>query len=179
MKRLIWQMMMSLDGFMEGPNGELDWHVTDGEFAEYVAAMPKEIDTFLFGRVTYQMMAAFWPTSREPEAGMMNDLPKVVFSRTLKEVMWNNSRLVKGDIAEEIGRLKNGSGKDMALLGSSNLASTLLRLGLIDEIRMFLNPVVLGRGNPMFREVDRMSLKLVKAQPMNSGNVLLHYQPSR
>jgi dihydrofolate reductase len=177
MRKLVWQMMMSLDGFMEGPNRELDWHVTDEEFARYVADMGKTIDTFLFGRVTYQMMAEYWPSSDEPEAPMMNDLPKVVFSRTLDKVEWKNSRLAKGNVEEEIARLKEQPGKDIALLGSADLASTLIRLDLIDEYRIFINPVVLGRGNPMFKNVDQASLKLVKAQPFRSGNVLLYYQP--
>lgn len=179
MRKVLWQMMMSLDGLMEGPNHELDWHVTDEDFARYVSEMPKSIDTILFGRVTYQMMAQYWPTSTEPEAPMMNDLPKLVFSRTLQKVEWKNSRLVKENIGEEIARLKQRPGKDIALIGSTDLASTFIRLGLIDEYRIFLNPVVLGRGNPMFKNVkDRLALKLVKAQPSRSGNVLLTYQPA-
>ncbi len=179
MRKVLWQMMMSLDGMMEGPNRELDWHVTDEEFGQYVAEMGKSIDTFLFGRVTYQMMSQYWPSSTEPEAAMMNDLPKLVFSRTLEKVEWKNSRLAKGNIAEVIAKLKQQPGKDIALIGSTDLASTFIRLGLIDEYRIFLNPVVLGRGNPMFKNVkDRMSLKLVKAQPFRSGNVLLYYQPA-
>jgi len=177
MRKLFWQMMVSLDGFMEGPNRELDWHVTDEEFGQYVADMAKTIDTILFGRVTYQMMAEYWPTSTEPEAPMMNDLPKVVFSRTLDKVEWKNARLVKGNIEEEIARLKEQPGKDIALIGSADLASTLMRLRLIDEWRVFINPVVLGQGSPMFKNVDRTSLKLLKAQTFRSGNVLLYYQP--
>ena len=179
MRKVLWQMMMSLDGMMEGPNRELDWHVTDEEFGQYVAEMGKSIDTFLFGRVTYQMMAQYWPSSTEPEAAMMNDLPKLVFSRTLEKVEWKNSRLVKGNIAQEIAKLKQQPGKDIALIGSTDLATTFIRLGLIDEYRIFLNPVVLGRGNPMFKNLkDRVGLKLVKAQPFRSGNVLLIYQPA-
>ncbi len=179
MRKVLWQMMMSLDGLMEGPNGELDWHVTGDEFAEYVAGMPKSIDTILFGRVTYQMMAQYWPSSTEPEAAMMNDLPKLVFSKTLEKVEWKNSRLVKGNIAQEIAKLKQQPGKDIALIGSTDLATTFIRLGLIDEYRIFLNPVVLGRGNPMFKNLkDRMALKLVNSQPFRSGNVLLYYQPA-
>ena len=108
---------------------------------------------------------------------MMNDLPKVVFSRTLDHVDWNNSRLAGPDIEAEVRSLKEQPGRDIALLGSAALASTLLRLNLIDEIRTFINPVLLGGGTPMFRDVDRMSLKLVRAEPFRSGNVLLYYQP--
>ena len=178
MRKLLWQMMMSLDGFMEGPNRELDWHVTGEEFGRYVRDMEKTIDTIVFGRVTYQMMASYWPSSKEPEAPMMNDLPKVVFSRTLDKVEWKNSRLATGGVEEEMARLKRQPGKDIALIGSSDLASTFVRLGLIDEIRIFVNPVVLGRGNPMFKNVDRTALTLLKAQPFRSGNVLLYYRPA-
>jgi dihydrofolate reductase len=179
MRKLRWQMMMSLDGFMEGPNREIDWFVTDDEFQQYILEMGKSIDTIVFGRVTYQMMAQYWPSSNQPEAPMMNDLPKVVFSRTLDKVEWKNSRLVKGNVAEEIARLKQQPGKDLAMFGSTDLASTFMRLGLIDEYRIFVNPVVLGRGNPMFKDVkDKKALKLLKAQTFRSGNVLLYYQPA-
>jgi dihydrofolate reductase len=177
MRKVLWQMMMSLDGFMEGPNRELDWHVVDEDSARFVAEMENQIDTIVFGRVTYQMMAAYWPTSTEPEARMMNELPKVVFSRTLKKVEWNNSRLVKGDVAEEIARLKQQPGKDMAMFGSSDLASTFMRLRLIDEYRIFVNPVVLGSGGPMFKDIKgRIALKLAKTQTLSSGVVILYYQ---
>jgi dihydrofolate reductase len=177
MRTLFWSMMVSLDGFMEGPNGELDWHVIDEDFERYVAEMEKSIDTILFGRVTYQMMAAFWPTSSEAEAPMMNDLPKLVASKTLDKVEWKNSRLIEGDLEEEIRRLKAEPGKDIALFGSANFASTLLRLGLIDECRMFINPVVLGAGRPMFDSVPAMPMKLVKSETSHAGNLMLVYQP--
>jgi dihydrofolate reductase len=179
MRKLFWQQMMSLDGFMEGPNRELDWFVTDDEFGKYIAEMGKSIDTIIFGRVTYQMMAEYWPSSKEPEAPMMNELPKIVFSRTLKKLDWKNSRLATADVAEEIGRLKRQPGKDIALFGSADLASTLMRLGLIDEYRFFVNPVVLGSGNPTFKNLrEKLALKLLKATPFRSGNVLLYYQPA-
>jgi dihydrofolate reductase len=178
MRKLFWQMMMTLDGFHEGPNRELDWHVVDEDFARYVAAMENEIDTILFGRVTYQMMAAYWPTSTEPEARMMNQLPKVVFSRTLKNVEWQNSRLAGENVAAEIARLKRQPGKNVALIGSADLASTFMRLGLIDEYRIFVNPVVLGRGTPMFKDSkDRTALKLLKSETLRSGVVALYYEP--
>ena len=177
MRKLVWQMMASLDGFMEGPKKEIDWHVVDDEFLRYVVSALKKTDTILFGRATYEMMAAFWPSAKSPEAPFMNGLPKIVFSRTLSRVVWSNSRLAEGNIEDEVRRLKNQPGKEIALYGSSTLASTLLRLGLIDEIRVFVNPVVLGRGNPMFKDADKLSLKLLKTQRFRSGNVLLYYQP--
>ncbi len=144
MRKLFWQMMVSLDGFMAGPNHELDWHVTDEDFARYVADMEQAIDEMIFGRVTYQLMAAYWPTATDPEARMMNTLPKVVCSRTLTRVDWNNTRLVKDNVADEVRRLKQRPGKDIAIFGSAELASSLLRWGLIDEVRLF---VALGSGD--------------------------------
>lgn len=180
MRKVFWQMMVTLDGFMEGPNRELDWHVTDEDFARYVAEMERDIDTIVFGRVTYQMMAAYWPTSTEPEARMMNELPKIVFSRTLKQVEWNNSRLAKDNVGEEIARLKHQPGKDIAIIGSAGLASTFMRLGLIDEYRIFVNPVVLGGGTPMFKDVkNRTVLRLTKTETLRSGVVMLYYRPDQ
>jgi dihydrofolate reductase len=118
MRKLFWQMMVSLDGFMEGSNHELDWHVTDEDFARYVADMEQAIDEMIFGRVTYQLMAAYWPTATDPEARMMNTLPKVVCSRTLTRVDWNNTRLVKDNVADEVRRLKQRPGKDMLSLAA-------------------------------------------------------------
>jgi dihydrofolate reductase len=178
-RKLVWQQMMSLDGFMEGEKGtgDLDWFVTDDEFGRFILEMGKTIDTIVFGRVTYQMMAACWPTSNEPEAPMMNDLPKVVFSRTLKQVEWKNSRLAGLDVAQEIDQLKRHGTKDIAMFGSSDLASTFMHLNLIDEYRIMINPVVIGRGHPLFKNVERTRLQLVKAQPFRAGNVMLYYQP--
>jgi len=110
----------------------------------------------------------------------MNELPKIAFSRTLEKAEWNNSRLVKGNIAEEVARLKQQPGKDLALFGSADLASTFIRLGLIDEYRIFVNPVVLGAGKPMFKHIkERTTLKLSKAETLSSGVVVLYYQPER
>ncbi|MFN2386858.1 MAG: dihydrofolate reductase family protein [Thermoanaerobaculia bacterium] len=170
MRKLFWQMMVTLEGFMEGPNRELDWHVADEDFARYVAEMQASIDAILLGRVTYEMFAGYWPSPTEPEAPAMNELPKFVFSRTLERADWNDSRLVRGDVAEEVRRLRAQSGKDLALFGSANLASTFMRLGLIDEYRILVNPVVLGDGHPMFQGVrDGMSFELATSRTLRSG----------
>ena len=109
----------------------------------------------------------------------MNALPKIAFSRTLEKVEWKNSRLAKGDVAEEVARLKRQPGKDIALFGSADLASTFMRLGLIDEYRILVNPIVLGDGRPMFKNVkDRTALKLLNTQTLGSGVVILNYQPA-
>ncbi len=174
---------MSLDGFFAGPNGEIDWVVWDDETADYSRALLKSVGMIVFGRVTYEMMAQYWPTARPPAEDpviidAMNSLPKIVFSRTLDKVEWENSILVKGDLAEEILRLKQQPGKDIVIYGSGKLVSTLTRLDLIDEFLLFVNPVVLGGGKPLFTDLkERINLKLVKMQPFKCGNVLLHYQP--
>jgi dihydrofolate reductase len=180
MRRLFWQMNVTLDGFMEGPNRELDFTAgfEDKDFDRYASDMLKSIDAILLGRRTYQLFADYWPSATGPDADRMNELPKIVFSRTLEKVDWNNSRLVEGDVAGEIGRLKQPPGNDLALFGSADLASTLIRLGLIDEYRILVMPVVLGGGTPMFKDIkDRIGLKLLKAATWSSGMVALSYQP--
>ena len=179
MRKVIVSNLVSLDGFFEGPNKELDWFVVDEEFFEYARDLLRTVDTLLFGRVTYQHMANYWPSAPVDEiADKMNNLPKIVFSKTLQKVEWKNSRLVKNNIGEEISKLKQQPGKDMAILGSANLASYLLPLGLIDEYRMILNPVLIGSGNPLFQGIkERLKLKLSGTKSFGSGVVVLYYQP--
>jgi dihydrofolate reductase len=178
--------MVTLDGFFEGPNREIDWHnvdTEDGEFNQFAIEQMDAVDTLLFGRVTYQLMASYWPTPTALEgdpivAGLMNRLPKVVVSRTLDKAEWNNTRLIKDHIAEEVLSLKQQPGKDIALFGSATLMSTLIQMDLIDEHRIMVNPVILGDGNPLFKKTkDRQSLKLIRTRTFRSGNVLLCYQP--
>lgn len=179
MSRLFWQMMVSLDGFMEGPNHELDWHVIDDDFNRYGQEMLGSIDGILLGRVTYQLFASYWPTATEAEAPQLNALPKIVCSRTLTEAGWNNSRLVREDVPGEIQRLKREARRDLALFGSAALGSSLLELGLIDELRIMVAPVVLGAGNPMFKGLHRrFAFKLDRTETFGSGVVTHYYQPS-
>jgi dihydrofolate reductase len=139
----------------------------------------------VFGRVTYQLMAGFWPTPNAVKndpvvAGLMNRLPKIVFSRTLEKAEWNNTRLVRDHVAEEIAKLKQQPGKDIAVFGSANLLSTLMQLDLIDEHRIMVNPVILGDGTPLFKKsTGKQNLKLVRTRTFGNGNVLLCYQPVR
>ncbi len=181
MRKLYAFNMVTIDGFFEGPERELDWHNVDGEFNEFAVDQLKKADTLLFGRVTYELMSGYWPTAAalndDPTvAGMMNGFPKIVFSRSLERAKWNNTRLVKDNAAEEIRKLKTQPGKEMAILGSANLISTLLPLRLIDEYRIIINPVVLGRGNPLFKGTDdKITLKLLNTKIFKSGNVLLSY----
>jgi len=176
--------MVSLDGSFEGPGGALDWHNVDAEFNEFAAEQLNAAETLLFGRVTYELMANYWPTDMaitdDPViAEMMNTKPKIVFSRTLEKSDWSNVRLIKENVAEEIAHLKQQPGKDLLILGSSNLAITLIEEGLIDEFRIMVSPVVLGGGTPLFKGLDnRLYLKLEQARTFNSGNVLLYYAPA-
>jgi dihydrofolate reductase len=182
MRKLFWQISVTLDGFMEGPNHELNDTAgfEDPDFDRYATEMLKSIDGILIGRKTYELFAGYWPTAIGEDAERMNALPKIVFSRTLKKVDWTNSRLVGDNVAEEITRLKQQPGKDLALFGSADLASTLMRLGLIDEYRILVTPVVLGKGTPMFRDIrERVPLKLIKADTWSSGTVALYYRPAK
>ena len=183
MRKVFLFMMVTLDGFFEGPNQEIDWHNVDEEFNEFAIEQLNELDTLLFGRVTYEGMASYWPTPFAQEddpivAGKMNDVPKIVFSTTLDKAEWNNSRLVKEHIAEEISKLKQQQGRDLAIFGSSNLTASLLEMGLVDELRIMVNPIVLGKGTTLFKGIhDKVNLKLLKTRTFRSGNVLLYYQP--
>jgi dihydrofolate reductase len=177
-RKVIVSNLVSLDGFFEGPNRELDWFVFDEELAAYSKELLRSVDTLLFGRVTYQHMAAYWPTAPKEEiAERMNSLHKIVFSRTLESPRWNNSRLTRNNPAEEILKLKQMPGQDMAILGSASLATSLLKGGLIDEYRVILNPVLIGSGNPVFNGMkERLKLKLPKTRLLGSGVVVLYYQ---
>ena len=182
MRRLFAFNMVSLDGFFAGPNGELDWHTVDAEFNTFAIEQLARVDALLFGRVTYEMMAGYWPgpeaLADDPEvAGLMNRLPKIVFSRTLAKAEWNHTRLVRDHVGEEIRKLKEQPGKDLALFGSANMLATLMELNLVDEHRLIVNPVVLGSGRPLFqRRGDQLKLKLVRSRSFGNGNVLLCYQ---
>ena len=182
MRKLFSFNMMTLDGFFEGPNGEIDWHNADNqEFNEFAIEQTSSVDTLLFGRKTYQLMASYWPTetaiSADPIiADLMNRLSKVVFSRTLEAVDWNNTKLIRDHAEQEIRNLKMQSGKDMAIFGSANLISSIM--DVIDEHRVMINPILLRRGNPLFKSGgDQVRLALVNARLFNSGNVLLTYTP--
>jgi dihydrofolate reductase len=169
---------MTLDGFFEGPKG-LDWVVLDADFFEYARELLKEAGTLLFGRKTYEHMAAHWPTAPADEiAYKMNHLPKLVFSGTLDKVEWNHSTLLKADYAEEVSRLKQQDGQGaLVILGSAALASHFLQVGLVDEYRVILNPVLVGAGRPLFPDIQqKISLKLTRTKPLASGVIILYYE---
>lgn len=184
-RKLILFNLMTLDGFFEGPNHEIDWHNVDGEFNEFAIEQLDTADGLLFGRVTYELMASYWPTEAAKTddpivAAKMNAISKFVFSRTLHRAEWNNTRLVKENVAEQVSKLKQQPGKDLFIFGSADLAASLAKDGLIDEYRIILNPIILGSGNALFKGVkDRLELKLIKTRIFRSGNVLLYYASAR
>jgi dihydrofolate reductase len=187
MRKVILSNMVTVDGFFEGPNQDISWHNVDEEFNEFAINQLNEIGTLLFGRVTYQGMASYWPTESamrdDPAiAGLMNSLPKIVFSKTLDTAEWNNSRLVKDAhrLVEEVLELKRQPGKDIAVFGSSDLAATLAGHGLIDEYRIMIAPVFLGDGRSLLRGIkEEPNLKLLRVRTFKSSNVLLCYEPDR
>lgn len=183
MRRLIMWNMVTLDGFFEGPKSwEIDWHeyVWGEELEQLSKEQLRSADKLLFGRVTYQGMAGYWSSEKGEIADFMNNIPKVVFSRTLEKAEWKNTRLVKENAEQEVAKLKQQPGKDLFIFGSANLSSTLMQHRLIDEYRLGVNPVILGAGNPLFKaSPNRMKMKLLEARPLKSGCVILRYQPER
>jgi dihydrofolate reductase len=171
--------MMTLDGYFEGPKPwEIDYHeyVWGEELERFSLEQAQEVGTLLFGRKTYDGMAAYWSTATGDVAEFMNRVPKVVFSNTLESATWSNTRLVKGRAEDEVVRLKHELGKDLFIFGSAHLADSLTKHVLIDEYRIGLNPLVLGGGTPLFKQnEERMRLKLLEARPFQSGVVLLRY----
>ncbi len=182
MRKLFAFNMVTLDGFFEGPNHDISWHHVDDEFNAFAIEQTSTVGAILFGRVTYELMASYWPTaaaqSDDPVvAHLMNSLPKVVFSRTLHKAEWNNTRLIKDNVAGQVVKMKQEPGNDLAVFGSANLLSSLMRMNLVDEHRVMVNPVLIGGGTPLFRNIDqKVNLKLVKTRTFKSGNVLLYYQ---
>jgi dihydrofolate reductase len=184
MARLIMWNLMTLDGFVEGPGKDISWHndVWGDELEKLSIAQLNEAGALLFGRVTYQLMANYWPTaSGEPGevADFMNRMPKYVFSRTLTRSDWNNVRFFAGDVANTVERLKRETAKDIFLFGSADLAASLIPQGLIDEFRIGVSPHILGGGTPLFKtSATAQKLKLLDAKSFSTGIVVLRYQPA-
>lgn len=175
--------LVTLDGYFAGEDGDISWHRVDDEFQEYAERNSTSGNTLLFGRVTYELMAGYWPSPDALEndpivAEGMNSSPKIVFSRTLSTADWANTRLVKTDMLGEVRRLKEQSGKDLTILGSGSIVAQLAQAGLIDEYQLLVNPVVLGKGRTMFEGIrDKILLRLVETRSFGNGNVLLRYEP--
>jgi dihydrofolate reductase len=187
MRRLVVFNSVSLDGYFADASGNMDFSRHDGddaEWSEFVEGNAAGGGMLVFGRITYELMASFWPTPAAAEAmpvvaERMNAMPKLVFSRTLEKASWSYARLVKGDPVEAMRAMKGEPGEDMAILGSGSIVSRLAPHGLIDEYQIAVIPVVLGRGRTMFEGMKgRLDLKLLSARVFGNGNVYLRYGPA-
>ena len=183
MRRVMVFNSVTLDGYFVDANGDMSWaHKNDPEWNAFVAGNAQGDCVFLFGRVTYEMMAGWWPTPPAlksfPEvAERMNSLPKVVFSRTLNHASWNNTTLMKGDLAAAIRKMKKEPGDDLLILGSGSIVAQLAQEGLIDEYQIALHAVVLGKGRTMFDGIkQKVNLKLTTTRAFANGNVFLRYE---
>jgi dihydrofolate reductase len=182
-------MRVTLDGFIAGPNGEMDWmeEFFDEALANYESELQKTVDMTLFGRVTYQGFASYWPkVALDPAspkglveyAHQLNAMRKMVFSKTLSRVEWNNSTLVKEIVPEDITKMKQEPGRDIVIYGSASIVRTLTNLGLIDQYQLLVYPVVLGSGKPLFQDIlHKVKLSLISTRTHPSGVVVLSYQP--
>jgi dihydrofolate reductase len=186
MQRLIVFNHVSLDGYFVDANGDMRFAqnpIPDKEWDAFVSSNASGGGTLVFGRVTYDLMVSFWPTPMAAQqmpdvAKQMNSLPKVVFSRTMHEASWQNTRLVKSDPVDEIRKMKNEAGAGMVIFGSGTIVSQLAQAGLIDEYQFVVDPVVLGKGRTMFDGLkDKLTFKLKSSRTFSNGNVLLCYEP--
>lgn len=183
MRKVVASFFISLDGVVEGPgpgdNFELaGWTMPywDDDIGQFIQAGMAASDALLLGRVTYQGFAAAFASSTSPDAELMNSFRKYVVSTTLQEAEWSNSTLIKGNVAEEVARLKQQPGRDIAISGSGQLVQTLLQDDLIDELNLLVYPVVLGRGKRLFKDGSNLTLKLSQAKTSSSGVLLLTYR---
>jgi len=175
----------SLDGFFADTSGDMGWaHKSDPAWLEFVHGNASGGGTLLFGRVTYELMIRYWPTPMAEQqnpvvARGMNSAQKYVFSRTLEEATWQNTKLLKSDIAGEVQKLKQQSGKGMCILGSGTIVTQLAEVGLIDELQVVVSPILLGKGKTPFETLSqRLPLKLLKTRSFANGNVIHYYRPT-
>ncbi|MFD0618272.1 dihydrofolate reductase family protein [Paenibacillus sp. GCM10027629] len=191
MRKLVLFLHSSLDGFVEGPNGEMDigWVSYDADLEKHAKEILSTADTVIWGRGTYQMMHSYWPSVPSNPSASQHELDhaewidktnKIVFSTTLEKVEWNNSRLVKNNVKEEIKNLKQQPGRDMVILGSPRFAHYLMELDLIDEYKITVSPVLIGSGLPLFQGFkEKINLKLIENKTFDSGAIGLVYQAVR
>lgn len=185
MPHLMSFISLSLDGCYADARSDMSWaHTQDPEQAEFTSSNAKGGGAMVFGRITYDMMKAFWPTPAAAEmmpdvAAQMNALPKIVFSRTLKSADWNNTRVVNADPAGELRRLKSEKGPDMVILGSGTIVAQAATAGLLDELQVMLVPVTLGAGKRLFDGIPRsIAWKREEVRQFSNGNVFLRYRPA-
>lgn len=190
MRKVKLQMQVTLDGFVGGPNGELDWMVWDWDdvLKEYAAELTNSADTFMMGRATGEGMAVYWPTvasnpeSKEEDlwmADILNSAPKIVFSRTVSAINWDNAR-VASNIVAEVRQLKQQRGKDLLLYGGAGIVASFIKENLIDEYHLFVNPVAIGSGKAIFNSLEKnRKLKLVNTIRSSAGIVILCYEPEK
>lgn len=189
MRKIISFMHLSLDGFVAGPNGEMNWIKVDEEIFDYVGKRISEGDTSLYGRVTYQMMENYWPHAGDsPKASRhdiehsrwYNNVHKVVLSKTLKDAGLANTTVIGDNLSDRINEIKQKGDKDILLFGSPTATHSLIQLNLIDGYWLFLNPIVLGRGIPLFADIkDKINLKLLNTRRFTSGVTELDYMVDR
>ena len=185
MRKLIFFMHTSLDGFVARPNGEINWINLDDAMFDFVATMTEQADTALYGRVTYEIMQSYWPKAGEqPNASKhdkehstwYNKVSKVVLSNTMQEAGLQNTKVISGQLADNINKLKQLEGKNIIIFGSPGASQSLLNEGLIDEFWLFVNPIILGKGMPLFKNMSgTIKLKLVECKTFACGVIALHY----
>ena len=188
MRKVIVSMNVTLDGFMAGPNCELDWHFRSWtpEMADLLYEQLSRADAILLGRVTYMAMAGYWPAKARdvllprddvPFAHLMNSYRKLVFSKTLTRPEWNNSKFLRGSPAEEVSHLKKMAGKNMIVYGSGDVVTSLINSDLVDEFHLWVHPVIIGSGKRLFKELrDTLNLTLLETKSFPSGVIVLRYQ---
>lgn len=188
MRKLKLQMQVSIDGFVAGPNGEMDWMLFnwDDELKNYVSGITEPVDCIILGRKLAQGFIPAWssriadPATADAFAHKMVETPKIVFSKTLENSEWENVELAKGEVTQEITQLKEQPGQDIIVYGGSSFVSSLIKSGLIDEYHLFMNPVALGKGLPIFSSLEeRQNLNLLRSKAFDCGIVLLCYEPKR
>jgi dihydrofolate reductase len=183
MRKLKLQVQMSVDGFVAGPNGELDWMVWDwdDELKNYVGKITDPVDCIILGRKLAEGFIPYWNSHPDEEgADKINATKKIIFTRTLDKSIWQNSTLAKGDLVEEINELKKQEGNDIIVYGGATFVSSLIKNDLIDEYHLFINPVAIGKGMTIFREISsKQDLKLVKSIAFECGIVVHYYEPRK
>jgi dihydrofolate reductase len=186
MRKIVLFMHTTLDGFVAGPNGEMDWIIVNDEIFDYAGNRTNEADTALYGRVTYEMMESYWPIAADQPNATKHDIEhstwynkvnKVVLSKTMKGLNLPNTKIISDNVSEEIKKIKQETGKEIIIFGSPSAAHALMQDNLIDDYWLFVNPILLGHGIPLFKNIQqRTKLELVKSNAFTSGVVCLHHK---